>query len=372
MQSEGRVFRMIERAICTATVAALLAGCPKIGPVQGTDASTPEPDGGESDLGGDLAFARDLSMVVDGGRPPLTPAEIAAGLAAVSATITQNPLCQVLGPFHWKIGDATGTLGEGTIGALFTDATNMWIFSGTKWLFAAYVAERLDGQLSASIVEGLNFTSGWDGPSSHLCQVSDTVSSCFLNSLHSYDPLKKGKFFYGSGHMQKIAAEDLGLGPMNRVELAAELMATLGSYLSLTFPPSPLPAGGAATTPGHYAEFLRKMVAGDYKLKALLGTHAVCTNSVQCPNEATGQGLDASEVWDYSLGHWVERDPVQGDGSFSSPGAAGFYPWIDQSMRYWGLLARVDLVASQGDPAWESVRCGRKLRAAFFTGQVQP
>ena len=37
----------------------------------------------------------------------------------------------------------------------------------------------------------------------------------------------------------------------------------------------------------------------------------------------------------------MEDDPaVHGDGAFSSPGAFGFYPWIDSSKSYYGIISR--------------------------------
>jgi hypothetical protein len=72
------------------------------------------------------------------------------------------------------------------------------------------------------------------------------------------------------------------------------------------------------------------------------------------------------ESWQYSLGHWVESDPRVGDGAFSSPGAFGFYPWIDAGRSHYGILARV---ASNG--ARGSALCGRQIRKAWSTGVAQ-
>ena len=72
---------------------------------------------------------------------------------------------------------------------------------------------------------------------------------------------------------------------------------------------------------------------------------------------------DTGEVWHYSLGHWVEDDPTVGDHAFSSAGALGFYPWIDKSKTYYGVLARdAGLEANAG---YHSVQCGRLIRKAW-------
>ena len=69
------------------------------------------------------------------------------------------------------------------------------------------------------------------------------------------------------------------------------------------------------------------------------------------------------------MGHWVEDDPVTGDGTFSSAGAFGFYPWIDATKTYYGILARED--TSGGGNGFPSAECGRNIRKAFVTGVAQ-
>ena len=70
----------------------------------------------------------------------------------------------------------------------------------------------------------------------------------------------------------------------------------------------------------------------------------------------------------YSLGHWVEDDPLAGDGAFSSAGAFGFYPWIDATRAFYGILARHDLT---GDAGNKSVLCGSLIRKAWVSGVAQ-
>ena len=73
-----------------------------------------------------------------------------------------------------------------------------------------------------------------------------------------------------------------------------------------------------------------------------------------------------SESWHYSVGHWVEDDPVVGDGAYSSAGLFGFYPWIDASKTYYGIVGRVI-----PDGAMDSVECGRIIRKAWLSGISQ-
>ena len=126
-----------------------------------------------------------------------------------------------------------------------------------------------------------------------------------------------------------------------------------------------------------YARFLRATLKGDLQMGALLGSHAVCTNPQTCPKEAVKTPIPQTETWHYSVGHWVEDDPKVGDGAFSSPGAFGFYPWIDASKTFYGIVAREDRSGLRSDdsdqkPAVQSVDCGRLIRAAWLSGQAQP
>ena len=60
----------------------------------------------------------------------------------------------------------------------------------------------------------------------------------------------------------------------------------------------------------------------------------------------------------------METDPTVGDGAFSSAGAFGFYPWIDATRSWYGVLAR-QTAAGSGN---ESAQCGRLIRKAWVTG----
>ena len=58
-----------------------------------------------------------------------------------------------------------------------------------------------------------------------------------------------------------------------------------------------------------------------------------------------------------------------GDGAFSSAGAFGFYPWIDTSKRYYGIVARQDFFSARAGV--DSAYCGRVIRKAWVTGTAQ-
>lgn len=298
---------------------------------------------------------------------------MAERISAARSTATNNAYCQTVQPFYWSVGDASGVRADGREGYLAPGAdTPMAIASASRLVDGAYVVERFNGVISKQTASYLDFTSGYT--EFDRCLQDQTVAEC--QSYHrwpidngGYVPEHKGKFYYSGGHLQKQAVQ-IGLGPDDNTALAAHINAGLGGgAFEYT---QPQLAGGIHTTAAEYGRFLQKIVAGRLRIKALLGTHAVCTNPATCPT-AIYSPIPADESWHYSLGHWVEDDPVVGDGAFSSAGAFGFYPWIAANKRWWGVLARESFgVGDDPDtdprPGAASVDCGRQIRAAWMDG----
>lgn len=326
---------------------------------------------------------------------------------AAEATASDNSLCTGLTPFYWEIGDKDGVLDSGTGGDGSATPPNsasfMAIASASKWIFAAYALERLDvsaaNPLTTAEVQELNFTSGYDNLSDASCLLNTTVGGCLgaSNSLGGLNSDRNsgdvGHFFYNGGHMQTMAVNSFSLGGdyINFVsgtpKLATDITTYVGQDLVLDYS-NPSLAGGADTTAGYYGTFLRKILNGDLRMKDYLSADPVCThtNSSDCPsalyspvNEVAPGPVNtvSDEAWHYSLGHWIEDDPSVGDGAFSSPGADGFYPWIDASKSYYGILARyVPISIVNSSPAKQrpgvlSVYCGRAIRKAWLTGKTQ-
>ncbi|HET7791882.1 MAG TPA: hypothetical protein VFL64_00735 [Rhizobacter sp.] len=310
-----------------------------------------------------------------GGDAPSTGPSAADREAAARATALGNPACVTAQPFYWTVGDTSGPLAGGSVGANAPGAgTNMAIASASKWLYASHVAELRQGQLSADDVKALNFTSGYTGFDS--CLQDQTVAECqsYQGALirnGDYVPAHDGRFYYSGGHMQRHATlASVGLGPDANAALAQHVAAGLGGVMTLTYT-QPQLAGGAATNATEYGRFLRRVLAGEMRISSLLGTNKVCTNPSTCAT-AVATPIPLQESWHYAVGHWVEDDPVVGDGAFSSPGAFGFYPWIDANRRYWGVLARYSTTGTgNADPAQrpyvQSVACGRQIRAAWLS-----
>ena len=286
---------------------------------------------------------------------------------AAATTAQNNALCTAIRPFYWEIGDRNATLASGSVNSsssalVYTENSRFSIASASKWLYSSYVAQRRAGALSADDYKYLNFQSGYTNFTE--CLPNQTVAECeAYQGNGDYTPANDGKFFYNGGHMERHAVL-MGLGAMNNALLGAEVRSQLGDDVDLAYS-QPQLAGGVFLTPSAYALVLRKMLAGKLVMGSMLGTHAVCTNPLTCPTSVIAP-IPLAESWHYSIGHWVEDDPTRGDGAFSSPGAFGFYPWIDASRNYYGVVARAEAAG-----ALESVYCGRTVRKAWLTGTAQ-
>jgi hypothetical protein len=296
--------------------------------------------------------------------PFLDPSDTQRAVAA-TATANSHPLCAetTLGPFYWEIGDANGAKVSGQVGASAPGAaTRMSIASASKWVYSSYVVQRVG--VRAGDVPFLNFTSGYSLFLLPLCKPDDTVGSCLADGNDRQNPDTIGKFAYDSGHMQHHAANAMGLGPLDNAALTAEIAGRIGNGFDLDYT-QPQLAGGLVGNAAGYAAFLRRILRGELAMRDALGRNAVCTNPATCA-DAVASPIPNNESWSYSLGHWVETDPAEGDGAFSSAGALGFYPWIDSSKTVYGIIAR--RADSERNAGYNSARCGRLIRRAWLSG----
>ena len=288
-----------------------------------------------------------------------------AAAATATAQSTSND-CAAVRPFYWEIGNRDGRIVSGSVDSPastthFTASTPMNIASASKWVYASFVAQRGRGVLSESDRKYLSMRSGYVSLTS--CTRGTTVDGCLSAGTNGqYTPADDGLFKYDGGHMEKHASL-IGLGPLNASALAAVVKAELGPELRLMYS-QPQLAGGIVTSADTYAAFLRKILSGGLYMGSLLGSGPVCTNPITCGrSQALYAPVPPNESWHYSVGHWIEDDPVVGDGAYSSPGAFGFYPWIDAKRTNYGIVSR-----STQDGAFTSVKCGRLIRKAWATG----
>jgi hypothetical protein len=332
--------------------------------------------GGDSSAAADSASAQDASATASqqstaGGTSTATGPSLVQRIAAAKATAqsSTNP-CSTIGPFYWEIGNAQSRITSGSVTRAldprsYTDSSQINIASASKWIYSAYVVQKAALPLSQQTISFLHFTSGYTD--FDRCYAWQTVQACDdAGSNGTYEAANDGKFYYNGGHMEKHATT-IGLGGMDNTALAAEIRSQLGTDVNLSYSQPQLP-GGVVTTPADYARFLRKMMDGSLKLGAMLGDDAVCTNPATCAT-AVYSPIPSTESPHYSLGHWVEDDYSASDGSYSSAGAFGFYPWIDKPKQFYGVVAREAMM--EDGAGYNSALCGRVIRKAFNTGVVQ-
>jgi hypothetical protein len=315
----------------------------------------------------DAGMEVDAGMQVDAGVADAGPT-LEARRAAATQTATTNAACALPEGFYWEIGDRDGALVSGSVAGSNTPGATqvIAIASASKWIYSSYVLQKV-GSLRQSDVPYLHFTSGEVFPPSSgqreaACGALQTVAECAADVVLS--PSSLDHFHYSAGHFQFHAANVMGLGPMNAQALTIEITTTLGlsdgQYLQTNL------AGGLNISASSYAAFLRKLLRDEYVMASKLGSEKVC-GSAACASGLVLSPAPPDEGWNYSLGHWVEDDPLVGDHAFSSAGALGFYPWIDATRTWYGVLAR-RAASPGGQQGVVSLKCGRLIRQAWVTG----
>lgn len=302
--------------------------------------------------------------------PPGTPTQ-QERIDAATKTANNNAACNKSAlpeGFYWEIGDANNKLASGSVAGSNTPTGTqvIAIASSSKWIYSTYVLQKI-GSVRQSDVPFLHFTSGYVFPVSNpageaLCQPLDTVAECAAPVTLSQ--AAQNNFYYSAGHFQYHAANTMGLGAMGAVALTTEITSQVGTF-DFVYLQTNL-AGGLNASANGYAGFLRRMLRGEFTMAAQLGSNKVCA-SAACTAGQVLSPAPQDEAWNYSLGHWVEDDPKVGDHAFSSAGALGFYPWIDATKTWYGILAR-RAPAVSGNEGVVSLRCGRLIRQAWVTG----
>jgi len=318
-----------------------------------------------------------------------TTAGAAAGPSPMSGsaatwTASNNSLCTGITPFYWEIGNQVSSAVSGSVNGSssaspVTATTVLSIASASKWVYSTAMVQMRGAiaNVSSQDISFLHFTSGYTymgnvtsgGPQ---CPQTGTVDLCLQQGNPPYNtqnPKTIGIFDYDGGHMENHASQN-GLGSDGVRLLQSAMQQQIGSDVNIAYS-QPLLAGGIYTTANDYALFLRKILGGQLLMHDALGSSPVCT-SMQAPCSSAYSPIP--EAWHYSLGHWVEDDPATyGDGSFSSAGAFGFYPWIEASKTYYGVISRQNQngAASGEQQGYASAQCGRLIRHAWMTGVNQ-
>ena len=352
--------------------AALLSGCGGGAGNTGSDVNAVSP-----------AVTNNSSTAISTPASASNSSPYTAAIAAAKNAADTDALCShgLTGDFYWEIGDAGSAgsgsnlpIASGSTGSTTVDAKSYFnIASASKWIFGSYVLEKkgIDQvRNNAVLADGLRFTSGYTDMNDDACLGKTNVAACFIAGMAGKtaapDPATLGKFNYDSGHDQKLAAVDLGLGNFTAAQIDSEYQNTMGLSRGFNMAAlDPLMAGGMMATATDYAQFLRKLMRRELVMGSYLGDNAVCALPSACPGKVGYSPIIVlNEPWTYSYNHWVESQYGKGTiDAYSSPGKWGFYPWISADKKFYGIVSRHD--KDIGAYA-VSVKCGRQIRKAFL------
>jgi hypothetical protein len=348
--------------------------------------------------------------------------------AAASATVAENSLCAAsktennsgqpinngagLGAFYWEVGNAAAVLLSGTVsyGGKSPGADDHLEFtSSSKWIYGTYYLQYISGASSLQLydIAALHQTDGYVNGDNN-CSLRDSVSQCSSqdpgkDKIHpgNYQvPVCTGIFCYDGEHFNNHGVTYGDLGSYRNRALSEVVFGELGQPTGSTtiqYWQVDL-AGGVKGTPAAYRSILQGILAGTLQMNSALfidevPTLPTSTSLIASPYCGVADRANSSDIygsteagctplpepWSYSMAHWVENEsacigsagtlePCAGDGAASSPGSNGFYPWIDSSATYFGILARD---AGKAGVGFQSAQCGRLIRKAFLTGIVQ-
>lgn len=313
----------------------------------------------------------------------------AGSIAAATATAANNALCTAIEPFYWEIGNATSALASGSLGTPTVLAANrVSIASASKWIYGTYVVQKRGGvaNLTSEDVNFLNFTSGYTNMGSDTTSATctpplsgaDSINYCLTLSgangpFNGINQSTVGVFDYDSGHEENHAGQfQPEINALDAKDLGPAIVSGLGltNSVNLLYT-QPLLAGGVFASANDYTPMLRAILSGQLLMHDALGTSPVCAWSVGIGCNAASSPV-ITEKWHYSIAHWVEDDASKNnDGAFSSPGAFGFYPWIEAQKNYYGVISREVATGGGVQNGVASAQCGALIRHAWDTGTEQ-
>ncbi len=235
-----------------------------------------------------------------------------------------------------------------------------------------WASEESDPRSRVTLRSLLAFTSGLEGTPFGLRCVNDagvTLQECarsIHDTLHRHEPGEV--FFYGPAHMHVAAAmAERATGKAWGRIFEEEVVSPLGldprTAYTIASPQNPRVAGGVDTSGADYAVFLTELIAGRYLAGSrgeLLSDQSGAARIAKSPIEPLGQ------EWRYALGSWKEcareayGDECAAASEYSSPGAYGFYPWLDLERGYWAVWTTKRSLWV--NPSRRSVELGQRIK----------
>lgn len=116
----------------------------------------------------------------------------------------------------------------------------------------------------------------------------------------------------------------------------------------------PLPAGSASSTPNDYINFLIMILnKGTFHGKVVLSEESVALMQVNRINSGIKVTYSPAEAGDagYGYGEWVMNN-----GSVSSPGMFGSYPWVDNKNNYCAFLMTLYLKPDEREERYKELK----------------
>jgi serine-type D-Ala-D-Ala carboxypeptidase/endopeptidase len=207
-----------------------------------------------------------------------------------------------------------------------------------------------DPRSQVTLRQLLSFTAGYDlGSLASGCVRDDdiTLDACARELADEHFAYTPGStYHYGPAHMHLAALmAERATGKRWDVIFREELGDPLKMGPDTGFPDTqnPDPAGSASASGADYAAFMLALARGELltpaSQAALLSDQSERAEIGYSP--VTAHGWE----WHYGLGCWKECAQEQWSAAcdagtiYSSPGAFGFYPWIDAATGRWGVLA---------------------------------
>lgn len=335
----------------------------------------PEPESTGTTPTGASPMDSGSSSITTGATEESGASDDEGGLRDPWAPVVAGLEASALTDFTLIVGDVNGPVFTYTKGDSAADRP-YWSASAAKWVTAALVADIIDeGALQLStrpsevlpwwtddaldprseitLAQLLAFTSGFSGtvfePECILdgsTQVEPCAQEIYAEGLQ-YEP--GTTFHYGPKHMQIAAAMVEQIEQSTYTEVfRARIGDVLGLREIVAFDrPSttnPRASAGMTVTGEDYGEFLRALLDD-----ALFDADSIGFDLDRTPDGVTLAYSPVAELqgqeWHYALGHWIEctapfDEACADDPVLSSPGGAGFHPWMVPSKGYWGVLAR--------------------------------
>lgn len=239
-----------------------------------------------------------------------------------------------------------------------------------------WTADPNDARSQITLAQLLSFTSGFRVEPAGAACVGDsgtTLDACGQELYATYFEFPPGcNFYYGPVHLHIAALmAEYATGKDYNTLFQEQIGQPLGlSSSSGFFNPSlenPRPAGGASGTANDYARFLHALLT-----KEILSASFELMISDHTPSETvslTSSPLSRQAYeWHYGFGLWREclAETWQAECDehiiVSSPGAFGWYPWIDVNNGYYGVIAVQERYRLFNNPSERSVEFGISLR----------